>query len=130
MNAFLYRRLLGLYPDDLRAEFGDEIVGLFLDELAVARGSLGIWRVWQIALRESLPLVVRGLMDRPTFAVPMLAAAFLYLTESPLIFRSFWQQGNLGLIDALVAVSGGAAIVAVTSWFVARRDEPANFKIN
>src|SRR5205807_1636717 len=53
LSSRLYRRMLILYPEDLRRDYGAEMALVFADDLAAARrerGMRGVVRVWRCAL--------------------------------------------------------------------------------
>jgi putative ABC transport system permease protein len=52
MNS--YRALLHLYPSSYRAEYGDEMSGIFAQQLRMANGTLGKCGLWIVTLFEVL----------------------------------------------------------------------------
>jgi hypothetical protein len=72
-NARIYSRILTLYPDDLRRDFGMEMALLFAEDLAAARleaGISGVLRVWRCALREVFQLALPHRVSNPAVVVP------------------------------------------------------------
>jgi hypothetical protein len=82
-SAHLYGRLLLLYPDDLRRDFGAEMVLAFNDDMASARrdaGVRGVLRVWRCALGEVMRLALPAHLASPAVLVPALLLAFTFAT--------------------------------------------------
>ena len=81
----LYGRLLLLYPDDLRRDYGAEMVLAFHDDMESARrdaGVRGVLRVWGCALSEVLRLALPAHLASPAVLVPALVFAFTLATIS------------------------------------------------
>ena len=82
LSSRLYGRLLVLYPEDLRRDFGTEMALVFADDLAAARreaGFHGVFRVWRCALSEFFRFGLPALTDKPAIRVPAVAFAIAYL---------------------------------------------------
>ncbi len=81
----IYETSLGLYPDDLRKEFGDEMVEVFEEQVTDAyteRGLPGLLRVWFCAAREFVSIALTGqIAERmvPILAVGTAFALMLWL---------------------------------------------------
>ena len=78
MNDRLYQKLLLLYPQDLRREFGAEMTLAFAEDIK-SMGNLGVW--W-CALRELLTVALPGQMSNPCVLVPALSFVFAASTLS------------------------------------------------
>ena len=72
----IYETSLVLYPEDLREEFGEEMVEVFEEQATdayIERGFMGLVRVWLCAAREFVSIALTGqLAER---MVPIVAAA-------------------------------------------------------
>jgi hypothetical protein len=111
-----YRSVLIFYPEDLRREFGLEMLEAFADDLAVENPV----RVWRITLRELIHIGLPAWLRIPAVAVPALSAATLVFSQSPLLIMSFRGSGTRPL-DALVAVGIETAVTALTSFVAVHR---------
>src|SRR5580692_10671680 len=83
-----YRRLLVLYPANLRRDFGPEMLEAFAHDLSAecaARGIKGAIRVWRITLRETIRIALPAWLEIPAVAVPAISSALAILTQSPLL---------------------------------------------
>jgi hypothetical protein len=111
-----YRGLLVLYPEDLRRDFGADMLEAFANDLEVG----GPVRVWRIALREVIHIGLPGWLGIPAVAVPALSVAAVVVSQSPLLIVSF-RPGGATPLDALVAVAIEAAVAALTSFVAVHR---------
>lgn len=111
-----YGSLLALYPEDLRRDFGSDMLEAFAHDLAVDPTV----RVWRITLRELIHIGLPGWLGIPAVAVPALSAAAVVFSQSPLVIMSF-RPGGATPLDALVAVSIEAAVAALTSFVAVHR---------
>jgi hypothetical protein len=111
-----YRGLLFLYPEDLRRDFGPDMLEAFADDLSTE----GAFHVWRIALRELIRIGLPGWLQSPAVAVPTISSALAIIAQSPLLMMSF-RPGGTTPFDALVAVSIGAALTALTSFVAVHR---------
>ena len=83
-SAWLYEKLLLLYPEELRREFGAEMALAFSDDLASAWGDArltGVIQIWWYALREVLTVALPGQRSNPCVLVPALSFALAALTQ-------------------------------------------------
>lgn len=106
-----YQRLLILYPEDLRRDFGPDMLEAFANDLAVGRAV----RVWRIALRELIHIGLPGWLRIPAVAVPLLSAAAVVFSQLPLLIVTVARR------DALVAITIEAALAALTSFVAVHR---------
>ncbi len=119
-----YERLLILYPEDLRRDFGADMMEAFDEDLAAARGIGGAFRVWRSTLREVLQIAVPAWLEIPTVAVPLLSAAFVAASQSPLIVLTAHTQSLAPypvLADAVMAVATESAVSAIVSFIAIYR---------
>ena len=130
-SLMAYRRLLMLYPEDLRRDFGAEMLEAFEDDLSVAcaahniRGSI---RVWRMALRETIQIGFPAWLQNPAVVVPAIATAIALVTQSPLLILTIRKATQLNLrpgdatpLDTLFALTLGAALTALTSFVAVHR---------
>ena len=125
-NLKAYRSLLMLYPDDLRRNFGEEMLEAFAHDLSAecaARGIKGAIRVWRISLREVIKLGLPAWLQIPLVAVPALSAAAVIVSQSPLLIMAIRREAQLSFrrgdatpLDALCAVAIDAVITALISF--------------
>ena len=74
----IYGRLLLLYPEDLRRDYGADMALVFAEDLDSARreaGMRGAIRVWRCALSEFLRFALPGYASRPAVRVPVISSA-------------------------------------------------------
>jgi hypothetical protein len=125
-----YRRLLMLYPEDLRRDFGAEMLEAFEDDLSAectAQSIGGAIRVWRIALRETIQIGLPAWLQNPAVAVPAISAAMYIVTQSSLILiirratRLNLRPADATPLDTLFAVALGAALTALTSFVAVHR---------
>jgi len=111
-----YRNLLVLYPEELRRDFGDEMLEAFEHDLSVECGAhsiKGAVRIWRITLREAIRIALPAWLQIPAIAVPALAAAVDIVSQSPLLIMAI--RNHALLVDTLFAIAIEAAITFVTS---------------
>ena len=82
MNVWLYQKLLLLYPQDLRREFGAEMTLAFAEDSR----SLGNLRVWWCALRELLTVALPGQRSNRSVVVPALSFCLSAFTQSAVMW--------------------------------------------
>jgi len=126
-----YRILLMLYPDDLRREFGPEMLEAFAHDLAdecAARGIKGAIRVWRITLHEVIRIGLPAWLEIPAVVVPALSAVAVLASQSPLLIVAVRRGAQMSLRlgdvtagDALIALAVDAAIAALTSFVAVYR---------
>ena len=78
----IYETSLAFYPDDLRSEFGEEMVEVFEEQLSDAYGAQGIrgfLRIWLCTVREFVTIAVTGQLARCTVPVLAVATAFVLM---------------------------------------------------
>jgi hypothetical protein len=122
----VYRSLLIVYPDDLRRDFGAEILEAFAHDLSAecaARGIKGGIGVWRTALRETIRIGLPAWVQIPAVAVPAIASAMALVTQSPLLILTVQRQARLSSgpgdatpLDALFALAIEVAVTALTSF--------------
>lgn len=123
-----YARLLTLYPEDLRREFGTDMMEAFAEDLGAARGVTDALRIWRSALRELMYIAVPAWFETPAVMVPLLSAAVFATSESPLVILAVHRQlqtsalaGGPMLSDVLGGIAIGAAVAALTSFVAVHR---------
>lgn len=116
-----YRALLLLYPSDLRQAFGAEMVEMFGHDLAAARDTQRLLRIWRTAISEVLRLAVPAWRHTPAVAVPALSVTAVLVANSPLLIISLrWPSHHL-LFDTLSALATAASIAGFTSFLAIHR---------
>ena len=78
LSSRIYGRLLVLYPEELRRDFGAEMALVFADDLQAARreaGLRGALRVWRCALGEFVRLALPACASSPAVRVPAITFA-------------------------------------------------------
>lgn len=116
-STWMYRKLLFLYPEDLRREFGGEIVLAFAADLEES-GSI---RVWRCAVRELLTVALPGQTSNPYFLSPALAFLLTACTESVIAWIGSHQVSHFGGADSVsmwLAVLGVSSMNAFVAFFV------------
>jgi hypothetical protein len=124
-----YRRLLAVYPANLRRDFGPEMLEAFAHDLSsecAARGIGGAVRVWRITLRETIRIGLPAWLDIPAVAVPAISSAIAVVTQSPLLIMTALRKEDATPLDALSAIAIGAAVTALTSFVAVHRRKRAS----
>ena len=119
LSLAVYKWLLIAYPAELRRDFGPDMLEAFADDLRTARGMAGVLRVWRTTLREVIAIGLPAWLEMPTVAVPLLSAAIVAASQSPLIVMAARRQiltPQPVLADAMIAVGIESAIAAITSF--------------
>ncbi len=73
LSSRIYRRLLVLYPEDLRRDYGADMAFVFAEDLEAARreaGLRGVVRVWRCALCEFFRFALPDHASSPAVSVP------------------------------------------------------------
>jgi hypothetical protein len=84
LSVRTYRSLLLLYPEDLRRDFGDEMVLAFVDDLDQAwieARLAGVARIWRSAIAELVTVALPGQQSNPCILVPALSFLFTLFTQ-------------------------------------------------
>jgi hypothetical protein len=100
-SALIYRGILGIYPANLRHNFGDEMAAVFTDDLEDAlidarrtHRLAPVARVWWNALSEVLGIAIPGrLADEALLAPAVSLAIHLALVGGVLILATFATEG-------------------------------------
>ena len=118
-----YERLLILYPEDLRRDFGADMMEAFAEDLAAARGIAATVGVWRSVLREFMRIAVPAWFEIPEVVVPLLSAVTVAFSQSPLILLAVRMKmlsdpadRSLIVTDSLIGIGIGAAVAALTSF--------------
>ena len=105
-SAWIYGRLLLLYPEELRREFGAEMTWAFADDLESAWGDAriaGVMQVWWYALRELLTVALPGQRSNPFVVVPALSFILAAFSQAAWLWIALHQVAHVD--SALVADS-------------------------
>ncbi len=84
-SIWLYEKLLLLYPENLRRDFGSEMALAFAEDLRSAWGDAriaGVLQIWWYALRELVTVALPAQRSNPCVLVPALAFAFVAAGQS------------------------------------------------
>ena len=124
LSSRIYARLLVLYPEDLRRDFGAEMALVFAEDLAAARreaGMRGVIRVWRCALGEFVRFALPGHASSPAVSVPaiwfalssviMSAEVAMALRHSPHAPRPFHALCAALLLPSMTAPLMSLAIM-------------------
>jgi len=84
-SVSIYRRLLFLYPEELRRDFGAEMVLAFAEDLEQAWGDArlaGVAQMWWYALGELITVALPSQRSNPKVLVPLLSLAVVAFVQS------------------------------------------------
>jgi len=118
----LYQRLLFLYPEELRRDFGDEMVLAFADDLRQAWGDArlaGVAQMWWYALRELVTVALPAQQSNPYVAVPALSFLATLSTQGTLVWLGMHQQPQIDLATAWRLVWGAVLLTSLMNALVA-----------
>ena len=114
-SARIYEKLLFLYPQDLRREFGAEMALAFADDLESAWGDArlaGVAQIWWYALRELLTVALPGQTSNPCILVPALSFAGVSLVQAGELFVAFHRVAH---VDVDILLDGIRLVVLLPS---------------
>jgi hypothetical protein len=100
-SALIYRAFLTIYPADLRHNFGEEMAGVFTDDLEDAlidahrtHRLAPVARVWWHALTEVLAIAIPGRLANEALVAPAVSLAIhVALVGGVLILATFATEG-------------------------------------
>jgi len=118
MNAWLFEKLLLLYPEDLRRDFGAEMTLAFADDIEI----MGARRVWWCALRELLTVALPAQRSNRSVLVPALSFALCAVTQSAELWIGMHQAHamDLPLAGCVVYIFLPSLSNAVVAFIVTR----------
>lgn len=118
MNAWLYEKLMLLYPEDLRREFGAEMALAFADDIEL----MGARRVWWCALSELLTVALPGQRSNPSVVVPALSFALAAVTQLAELWIGMHQAHHVQypLADSIAIVLLPSLLNACVAFVVTR----------
>ncbi len=124
LSSWMYERLLFLYPQDLRRDFGNEMVLAFAADLEAG----GMIRSWWCAARELLTVALPGQSSNPCVLVPALSFALAASTQSAELWVSLHHVTRLDrsmLLDSirlavLLPSVANACVACVVTRFCSR----------
>ena len=119
MNAWLYRKLLLLYPQDLRREFGVEMTLAFAEDIR----NMGNLRVWWCAMRELLTVALPGQRSNRSVIVPALSfclCAFIQTAEIWIGSHRAQRVEYPPLLEAICLVIFSGLLNALVAFVVTR----------
>jgi hypothetical protein len=122
-SAWMYERMLLLYPEELRRDFGSDMAMAFAADLEQS----GMLRVWWCALCELVTVALPEQRSNPFFLSPVLAFITTAMAESVFVGIGIHQLPSTAGSDvaamwlAVLWVSAMNAFVAfVVTWFYSR----------
>ncbi|HTW64327.1 MAG TPA: hypothetical protein VME17_06905 [Bryobacteraceae bacterium] len=126
----IYEQLLLLYPEELRRDFGEEMVLAFADDLQQAWGDArmaGVAQIWWYALRELITVALPGQRSSPYVLSPALAFLTTAMSESAIVWIGTHQIAHVPeaqvaamWISVLLASSMNAFVAFVVTCFYSR----------
>jgi hypothetical protein len=121
LSSRIYRRMLAVYPEDLRREYGDEMAFVFAEQLREAHLA-GALRVWSRALAEFLRFALPGWISSSAVRVPLFAIAFTIVTLSAAAAMRFAPRPIWALCAAILPTSNLPIIALVCMWRLRDRE--------
>ncbi len=101
LSSRIYGRLLVLYPEDLRRDYGAEMALVFAEDLDTAQrqaGMRGVIRVWRCALGEFVQFALPVCASSPAVRVPAVWFALstaIMSGEMAMTLRNAWNAPTL-----------------------------------
>jgi hypothetical protein len=114
MNAWLYRKLLLLYPQDLRRQFGAEMMLAFAEDIK----SMGHLRVWWCVVRELLTVALPGQVSNRFVLVPALSFVVVASTQSAELCLAIHQAARVNVATLSDGIRLAVLWPSVASGFV------------
>lgn len=138
LSSRLYNRLLVLYPEDLRRDFGVEMALVFADDLEAARrdtGLRGVLRIWRCALAEFFRFALPGSLSCPAVRVPAIASA-IFTSAMTAQFSALWRHAPgvpaffhaLGIGLTLPVL--GTPFISLLAVWACRGDRPVSLQLH
>jgi hypothetical protein len=121
LSSRLYGRLLVLYPEDLRRDYGAEMALAFAEDLDTARREAGIRgaiRVWGCALGEFLRFALPGRATSSAVRVPAITLALFTGMTMGFLPGALREPFRMILVLPLF----GAPFIALLSLWACRGD--------
>ena len=97
-SVWIYQKLLLVYPEDLRRDFGEEMVLAFAEDLEQAWGDArlaGVLQIWWYAIRELVTIGLPGQASNPYVLSPALAFLLAVFTESAFVCAGIHQVRHI-----------------------------------
>ena len=113
-SSRIYGRILNLYPDDLRRDFGADMVLVFAEDLAAARreaGVSGVIRVWRLALGEVFRLALPCHAESPAVVVPAISFALSLVPFTVSLMARLLHLSGAPVSAPLLAHAMGCAVL-------------------
>lgn len=105
LSSWIYTRIVFLYPEHLRRDFGMDMALVFADDLAAAwreRRVVGLIRVWWCALREVLTIALPSQRANPCILVPAVAFGTSAIMQGTELMLALLQQSAGGVTEPLL----------------------------
>jgi hypothetical protein len=122
----LYEKLLFLYPEDLRREYGSEMILAFADDMEAAWGDArvaGVLQIWWYALCEIVTVALPAQTSNPSVLAPFLSFVLCACTQSAELWMGMHQAHHpdyLPLADVMLLVVAPSVLNASVTLIVTR----------
>lgn len=120
-----YDALLGLFPGELRSEFGSEMREAFEEDFkfeSTLSGVTGVLRVWRIVLLEVIRIALPAWFRNPLVAVPLLSACTVVTLQSSMLMIEISRGARSPLLYAtLVAIAIDTPLTMLTAFVAVYR---------
>jgi hypothetical protein len=116
ISSWTYQKLIYLYHQDLRREFGDEMLLAFVDDLEESwreAGVAGVLRIWWWTIRELLTVAVPSQRSNPCVVVPLLSFLLAALVQAAELCVALH---NVARVDSAVLLSAIQLTVLLPSF--------------
>jgi hypothetical protein len=123
LSSRIYGRLVALYPDDLRREYGDEMAFVFAEELRDTNLT-GAIRVWRNALSEFFRFALPACAEKSAIRVPAISIAFTIFSLTAEFVMHYAVDSPVRFVIASIFPIYGALIVPVAVAFACRAHAP------
>jgi hypothetical protein len=114
-STWLYRKLLFLYPEDLRRDFGGEMVWTFVADLE----ERGFMRGWRCAISELLTVALPGQRSNPNVLVPLLSFLVVSSVQSAELWVLIQRVTHVAASELAEAIRLAVLLPSVLSAMVA-----------
>ncbi len=125
-SIWLYEKLLLLYPENLRRDFGSEMALAFAEDLRSAWGDAriaGVLQIWWYALRELVTVALPGQRSNRSVLCPVLSFVLCACTQSAELWIGSHQARGVEyppLFDSIVLIVGPSLLNACVACIVTR----------
>jgi hypothetical protein len=117
-SAWIYEKLLFLYPEDVRRNFGGEMALAFADDMEAAWGSgreMEVVRVWWWAARELLTIALPGQSSNRCVLVPALSFALVAFVQGAELWAALHQAAHTDSYPLLESIRLAVLLPSIAS---------------